>query len=293
LIDSRTVAGRSAQGDGHARNTGFAGILYAVAVQIIPYKIAEAGGLEKTSVPSQVIFTRNQAGVHGHKRHRIHIAVHGIVGALVFRCHRVAAWDRESDFIGTRFQIREEVQTARVGAHRLIDWCAVAGGAGQGRLNAGDTGFAHILKAIAVEVVPHIVAERSGLEEAGVHRAVVIVGDERVIAGHAGHFTRVAVYGVIRALVGCGSTISGWFCESYFISTWFQVGEQVQARSIGCGVQIDWLTIARGTAQVDGYAGNTRFAGILFAVAVQVVPNEIAEFGGAEVACVPSQVVFT
>jgi len=80
--------------------------------------------------------------------------------------------------------------------------------------------------------------------------------------------------------------VSGRFGKRYFISTWLQVREQVKARSIGRGIQINHIAVAGRPAEVNSHVRNTRFSSRLQAVAVQVVPNEVAEFGQLEETCV-------
>jgi len=291
-VDGLTVAGRARQVDRHTANTGFARILNAVAVEVVPHEVAQRSGFEKTGVHRIVSLATFQNVVAAHVRSRVDIAVNIVVATQIRRGHRVSARRGDRDFIGAGFKAGERIFAVRAGGGGLVDGCAVAGGAGQHDDHAKDAGFADILFAIAVFIVPHEVAEGGGLEETSVPGQVGLTADKDGVDGLTGYFAGIAVNGVVRAFVLCRSGITRWLGEGYVVGAWFEVIEEVATVGKRSEGQVDRLAVARSTVQGNGYARNARFACILDTVAVFVIPNKVAQFGGFEQTCVYGQVGF-
>jgi len=293
LIDRGTVAGGAGQHDRHVWNTRFAYILRTVAVEVIPNEIADGCRFEEASIPGQVGFAAFQHGVYGHAGRLVGVAVECIVGTLIGSRCAVSRWFREGYFICTWFQVREQVETACVGGRILHHDIAVAGGAIELHGYAWNTRFARILNAVAVEVVPCVVAECGRLVQACIHGAVVVAAHERIVAAHVGCFADVAVFCVVAAQIGGRNGVSGRRGNGDFISTRFEVAEQVEAVRVGGRGQVDGSSVARSARELNVYIRDARFAGVLYTVAVFVVPNEVAQFGRHEEASIPGPVVFT
>jgi len=207
--------------------------LHAVAVEVIPYEVAQFGRTIVASIPGAIVFARNQVGVDRHARHQVCVAVHGIIAALIFRSGVVICWFRERYFISARFEVGEQVETCCVGGHVLHDDVAVAGRAIELHGYAGDTGFASILKAVAVGVVPHEVANLGRLIQTCVHGQVGLARHKRVVAAHVGGLADVAVGRVVSAEVGGADRVATWDGYGDFIGTGHEVREVVNAAGVG------------------------------------------------------------
>ena len=162
---------------------------------------------------------------------------------------------------------------------------AIGAAADQRDRLAADACLAGVLLAVAVGVVPQAVAQARLMIEARIERAVVFARSE----DHDIRHQRVAV-GVRRcAAVGLARTDgvkAGGQDEAHLVrQRRSQPHERVMARGVGGGggqqlVGVVEVAIAVVVAyQLDGGAGDARFAGVLRAVGVQVMPDVIAQLG--------------
>ena len=74
--------------DGDAGDAGFAGILDAVGVEVVPDEVAEGGGLIETGIPGGVIFAGDEGGGGGGAGGGVGVRVDGVIGALIRRGRR-------------------------------------------------------------------------------------------------------------------------------------------------------------------------------------------------------------
>src|SRR5579862_2662689 len=103
--------------------------------------------------------------------------------------------------------------------------------------------------------------------------------------GCPGEAVSVAVFGVVAALILPREDIASRQVEVYLIEVRDQVREAVRTAAVsgddvrraGTAGLID--RVARCVEQMDGHALNAEFAAVLNAVAVDIVPDEVAEAG--------------
>jgi len=301
VVTTRPVGGRgqvngcavtrgAGQHDRHAGDARFACVLCTVTVKVVPHEVADGCGLEVAGIPGQVAFTAFEHGVDGHARHFVHIAV-GRVGAAVNGGGAVSRWFREGQFVSSRFKVREQIKSVRVGGGAQIHYIAIAGGTGELDRYVANTRFARILNTVAVEVMPYEVADFGQFEETCIPGIVGFARSQHRSYGHTRRRVYIAVECVVAALIGGCYGVSGRCGKGQFISAGFEAGKRVFAVRAGGGAHINRCTVAGRTGQHDRHAGDARFANILFAVAVFVIPHEVADRSRLEEACVHRQVV--
>jgi len=172
LCEWNTGSGNTVQRRTHARNTRFTAVLQAVAVQIFPHKVADGSGQPVPCIIVEVVFTGGKDFVDGHAGGWVGIAVERVVAALIFRRGDVEGRFGKSQFISTWDEVLEQIKTGGTGGLGQIDRNAQLIRTRQLHRNAWDTRFASILNTVAVEVIPHEVADGS---RGTVQRCVVSV----------------------------------------------------------------------------------------------------------------------
>ncbi len=194
--------------------------------------------------------------------------------------HAVQVGDVHS--VAARLQAREEVAAIGIGdraGHFSAAAVEVEG-------DVGDTGLADVLDAVGVAVVPHEVADSAQAHEARIPvkvRRGCRREDDCSSRGGVG----ITVLGRIAALARRGESIAGWQDELHLVAAGWPVGEQVGADGVGgCGRQQG----ARPVQKPDRHAGHAGLAGVLDAVAVQVLPHEVTDGRAQPVAEVRAQV---
>ncbi len=171
------------------------------------------------------------------------------------------------------------------------DRVAQAVGAGQGQGDAGNAGLAAVLDAVVVAVGPDEVTDGDRLDEAGVDGVVGLARGQGVAAGDAGAVGigvgRVGGEGVAADILGgqdVAAAAGGG--EVDVIGAGGQVGEVVGAGGIGgdggdrVAVQVHSRLAGDAVVQGDGDPGQAGLAGVLLAVAVAVLPDQVADGGG-------------
>ena len=164
---------RVEQADGDAGHAGLVHVLDAVAIDIVPDRVAEAGGLEQASIDGGVVFPAFEVDEAAAAAGRADVAVEAVVAADVGRDERVAGGWYDFDHVVAGREEVEEVSAVRVG-DRGGD--PITRQVVQAHGDAGHTGFRRTLDTVPVGVEPDRVAERGGLEDPGVDGAVVLTG---------------------------------------------------------------------------------------------------------------------
>ena len=148
------------------------------------------------------------------------------------------------------------------------------------------------MNAVLVIVEPDRVADGGYLVDAHIPGGVVFIrvkgGDNGAPVGGVG----VAVNGVVSALVLRADGVSGRRNELDKVVAGDEVGELVVAAAVGGGC---CYRVTGAVIQVDGYGVYAAFARVLYAVAVGIVPNRVANGGqglAAVDAHIPGGVVF-
>ncbi len=287
-VDHHAVAVLEVDRDiGDAR---FAGILNAVGIEIVPHKVAEAGELMEALVEGEVFTTRGQRGGRRHEQGQHAVAVDRIIAALIGGADAGEA-GRLNELHGVRAgdEVLEDVEAGRVGRRAADDHAAAVLEVDRDILDAR---FAGILNAVGIDVVPHEVAQACELVEALVEGEVFTARSQRGGGGHqgvGGH--AVAVDRVIAALIlRADADESGRLDELHRVGAGGQALEDVQAVGIG-GRAVDHHAVA--VLEVDRDIGDARFAGILNAVGIEIVPHKVAEAGELMEALVEGEVFTT
>ena len=137
------------------------------------------------------------------------------------------------------------------------------------------------MNAVAVHIVPDEVTDVRQLSQPRVDVELVNVRCQRDHVRHAGRLVRVTVH-TLGAVVLRREHVVGRQNELNLVVVGNQAGEQIQAAAVG-RVRRQHRVVYR--QQVHRHAGHTRLATVLNAVAVEIVPHEIADvrgFGGVE-----------
>ena len=278
--------------DSHSLDAGFASVLETIAVKVEPDIVAngsQRGNI--TCVDGAIVLTSGENDSGGLAGSDHWVAVRSSRALLRSGEHcAVGQRNRELHIIGAWVKIDE-----------LIPALAIRGGGAdggaaaveQGDGHALDAGFVGILLEVAVQVHPHVVANRSlGRDVACVDGDVGLACGKRYGSGHACRGDRIAVR-ASSAGEGGGQhvAVSKGGGEFHGVGASLQIPEHVVSQSVrGCRTDGG----AAAVVEDDGYVLDTGFAGILLAVLVQVEPDVIAQ--GSErrvVASVDGAVVFS
>ena len=264
-------AGAVLELNGHASDRGVAAV---VVVQVFTHGTGDGTGVgHDAGVPGLVRFARIQNGLDGLAGGGVSVAVH-TVGARILRGEHVAGGQRglvELHAVGARLQAGEEVVAAGVGG---LGGDHVARCIQQRHLDALHAGFARVLHAVLVGVVPDLVAQLGQLVQAGIHVRVVLTG----LQGHRGRLAGgvdVAVGHFIAAQVLAGDFVAGRLEHGHRVGARGD-GEAVVAVGVG-GRALHH--VAAGVLELHGDVGNAGFACILNAVGVLVFPHPVAQGG--------------
>ena len=154
----RRTAPRPIEPHVHVTHAGFASILHAVKVIVVPDPVAEAGKGEEAEVPTRVIFTRRQTRHCRAVRHHIGVAIGAVVVPNVLRAGRVAGRQRpEDEIVVARNDIGEAVEAGRRQGRRGDDHGAATGV--ELDRHPAEAWFARILHPVAVEIIPDEIAD--------------------------------------------------------------------------------------------------------------------------------------
>ena len=283
------IAGGVFEVDGHTGNAGLAGTLHAVGVLVFEHEVTDVRlghhHRHQAGIDREVGLTRRQRDAVGLAGDRVGVTVNGVGGVAigVLGRQRVAAWGHELNQVGARHQVGEQVIAIDVGDLRAF---GVAGGVQQHHSHARQACFSGVLDAIAVEVNPDSVTQAGVLVEARVDCGVVLACVEH----HHVRHRAVAVgarTGVAVDLAGAGSIEAGRLAHHHLV---------VQARgqphegiaAVGVGDTGGDHLIRAGEEAVTVHVSHqlhrdtrdARLTGILHAVGVEVVPDEVTQLGG-------------
>ena len=175
------------------------------------------------------------------------------------------------DGVVARIQIQELVGTIGIcGRRGEVGAARIAEASLQMHDDAGDARLKRVLDTVAVEVVPDEVADDARSLEAEINRQVGgVVGAEDDLAT-----VDVAVDGAVAAHVGGGERVSAGGRDRDDVGAGTQAGEAVVA--VGVGEDTLAPTGRPHLGQGDLDAGNAGFTGRLETVAVQVLPDPVA-----------------
>nr|GEU28183.1 hypothetical protein [Tanacetum cinerariifolium] len=267
------LAGSVKQGDAHAGRAGFAGADLAVAVGVVPHVFAQRCRTVQAGVDVEVVLARRQH--HGRGAAGVHVAVERGVAALAGTGEHIAGRRRHGHRVGAGID-REAVLAAVVGGDAGNH---VAAGVLEVDDHAVDAGFARILHAVAVLVFPHTVAQRALLDhDARIHVLHAVARGQHDLRGGAGG-VGIRVERGVRALVAGREQVvvrQRGLVELHAVRAWLQTGELVMPVGVGGGCA---HRLAGSVEQRDLDAGHARFARVLHAVAVGVVPDRVAQAG--------------
>jgi hypothetical protein len=286
-------AGRVEQLDGHALDAGFARVLDAVVVHVLPHPVTDGSLLVEARIPRQVVFAGDQRGGDGLAGGRVEVAVGRVVAALILRADEVAGRRHHLGSVIARGQVAEQVVAVGVGGSGRDHG---TGAVEQLHGNAGQAGFTCVLHAVGVGVEPHLVAVRSGAHGRNnpcIQGLVDLTGLEHRLRGSAISHVGVGVGGVTTA-VGRGEAVAGrqrGLIKLHAVGARAQVGKEVVAG--GIRRERAAYRIARSIEQ--GYADTCHagFTHILLAIGVGVDPHTVAQRCRAVETGVNRQVLLT
>ena len=208
-------------------------------------------------------------------RRRAAVAVHGHIAALQARRDGVTVRGRHGHGVGAGAQVAELIEAVAVGHGGGDDRAALQ----QVHRHGGNPRLADILDAVAVQVVPDKITDAAGAGDIKAEvdgRIGAVVGGQGHVGGAAVTVvSRIAALHIRRRDITHGQR--GFIHVDHVIAR-AQAGELIKTKGIGrCGAQR--LTTHQ---QAHRHAGNPRLALILDTVAVQVVPDKVADAAGAE-----------
>ena len=273
------AAALQVQGQLHATNTRLVGILHPVAILVYPHIIAQNNGRLITKVAATVNLPR----VERHSGLLITgwpTARRGQVGvACLDEARRHTREDAHG--VGARWQARELVQTT-------------GGGGGGGAIHTGganavlqfnnDTrqgGFAQVLDAVAIVILPDSVANHATGGKAEVGLEVGFVNGQNDEFGVVGGGQDIVVAVAVVGEVGIGRV------HIDQIAPCGQIGKEVIAAGIGAGgCHKGIVAIQRAVAiavfiEPHGNVGDGGFAGFLVGIVVEVAPDIVANGASA------------
>ena len=285
--DDQAVRAATDQGDRAPDDAGLAAVLLAVGVGVHPQPVADARELDQPRVPAQVVLARDQRGHDGQAGGRVRVAVTG-VHALVRGGEVVARRLDERHFVVTRHQVREPVVArvahAVVGRRRARHQRAVR--AQQVHRHAVDAaGRAVVLLAVEVVVRPDVVAQAGVFVETRVDCLVVLTRRQHDHVRHQAIAVDVGGgTGIGLPWARCVETRRG--AEQHLVvQPRSQAIEAVGTKGIGKrgGENFGWAEASQAvhfSHQLDLDATDAKLARVLDSVAVEVVPDKVAQFGG-------------
>ena len=284
------IAAAIEKGDHHALDTGFARVLDAVVVEVLPHKVAQGSQRRVVAdVPGEIVFASHQGGDAGLASGLACVAVFGVIGTLIRRADHVAREGQwHADIVVAGLEVGEQVVACGVRSGGADgDVAAVV----EGDDHALNAGLASVLDAVAIEVEPNEVAEGSQrVVVTCVHREVVVASGKRDGDGLARANVGIAIL-VVGSSIGGGQQLGAHVeREAHGVVAGLQISEQVVTGSIGGGGA---KRSASAVVKGDGHALDAGFAGILHAIAIGIEPDEIAQSGQRRVVtCVHGVVVF-
>ncbi len=183
---------------GDTGDAGLAGILDAVAVDIDPDAVADRGGLEDASIEIKAILANSEGHLLGFPCREVGITVGGVIAALIDQGEFKIGRGDELNLIGARLEVGEVIEAVVIGG----SCCDLdAGVVEQTHRYTQDTGFAALLDAIMIAVIPDIIAQCGEGVETTIRAEIGFVGRKRIGGALAGGGIDIAVGTVISALV--------------------------------------------------------------------------------------------
>ena len=285
LGDADSGASTVEQGNCHALNARLARLLDAVAIQVFPNIVSERGTIrEITGVDVGHILSCGEHDVTDVACGGVRITTRGRGALPSLREHAARSrLQRELHRVCAGLKLGEDVVASRAG-HRAADGHAAA--VEQCHGHALDAGLTGILHAIAIQVLPHKITETGeGRDIPCIPRWIVFTSHESGGESAARGRASVAVTS-IQTLI-CRrqyAALAKVQREAHAVVFRVQVGEAVVAHAVrGGGADGDANAIVKG----DVHSFDTRLAGVLATIAVEILPDVIAEAGlGRVVACV-------
>ena len=278
-IDRGARAIRATQGHRHSIEARLIGVLNAVGIGVVPHIVTNGHRLVVPEVQGEIASARGQRG--GSR------AAAAAVGAIAF-AHRGGHITGQG---ATRREIgridRHRVAAGKFGKQILAvrprggvirDRRAGHAGARQRQTHVGNARRSPvILDAVAVGVSPHIITEGNRPVEPEINRKIISIlahgsrGGIAVAVGGRGAFRGGGEYEARQRAAGIevGGVHGNRVSARHF-------GEEVLALSAAHCVIHDRSAALRHARQSEAHAGNPRFARILHAVAIGVLPDEIA-----------------
>ncbi len=141
----------------HTWDAGFAEVLLAIGIRVFPHEIADAGQFVEAGVPRIVVFAAHQRRAGHFARHGIRVAIGRIGGRIGDRrARQVTGGCQHLDLVVARHQARESIQAVGVGRGAIQH---IAAAIQQLHRDARDAGFAEVLHAVGIRILPHEIAD--------------------------------------------------------------------------------------------------------------------------------------
>ncbi len=189
------------------------------------------------------------------------------------------------------------------GIARAAEHAVVVGVAQQAHRHARNARFVGVLQTIAVNVVPHAVANRAqctigrsirggwrGIVVAKIRRAMGLVGGQ---CDHSHAIGRSGTAVFVERAIGQASG-QGIFRHAHGVGARAGVFQQIIAVAVGHGLSVAQTQTRRTVVlNIDRHPGNARFSGVLQAVAVFVQPYAVADIALAVQAEVIGHILVT
>ena len=204
-------------------DSGFTGVLLAVAVFVVEDEVTEGGGGYDSGVDGEVAVAGGERDDRALAGGLVRVTV-GSVVALVGRGEGGSCWSYELNDVIARLEVAEVIDTAAC-CGGSCDFGSVLDEVYD---NAVDSGLTSVLLAVAVGVGEDEVTERGVLENSSVVGEVFVAGGEGDDSGAAVCDCGVAV-GSVVTLVWCGELETGRdIGELYDVVAWGEVFEEVE-----------------------------------------------------------------
>ena len=264
----------------HTRHTDLAWVLHAVAIAVVPDRVAQARRLywqRETQIPAGIIFPCHQHRRNRLAGHRGGVAVGRIVCPNILRADRVACWRHKLHRVVFGDQIRKRIVAVET---RLCLADHSAAGIEQLDRHARHTCLVRILDAIFVGVIPDPVAQTRRLHrqvQTQVPGPVGPPGGQSGLWGTPCGWVDVAVRSVVSSCILRADQIPGRRHKLQAVVASRQIGKQIVAICI-CGRRGDYGPAV--VEQLDRHTRHTALRRILDPILVAVVPDVVADTDG-------------
>ncbi len=256
----------------HPGNTALTTVLLTIGVVVIPDEVANAHRIVQPGVPGRIVLPRGQGRGDRLPRHWVRIAVHRVSHSILLgECVRIRR--REHHVVVARDQIRERVGAARIrgGRGHLVPIPVV-----ERNWDVLDPKLTAVLLAIAIQVLPHRVAQRGRLVHTGVPGGIVLAGLEGDGTRPPRRGIGIAVHGIIAALPLEGQGVPIRSGELDLVVAGVQIGKRVGAAGVRRR-RGDLVAIV--VVQRHQHVLNRWLAILLDPIAIQILPDVIAQRG--------------